>query len=61
MVGSKVLPGGFVVGEALSIVGLSAVPLPSRTPKAIELMGPRHCGFDVDHVPIEKLHGKATE
>ena len=46
--------GGYAVGEEIVIVG---VPAPSqwRSEKGIELMGPRHFGFDFDYVPIEDL------
>ncbi len=25
-----------------------------RTPKGLELLGPRHFGFDLDYIPIEE-------
>lgn len=49
--------GSFVVGQELAIVGFRNHPM-WRTPKAIELLGPRHFGFDEDYVPIERLHPK---
>lgn len=36
------------------IVGVPAAP-PWRSEKGIELMGPRHFGFDFDYVPIDIL------
>jgi len=30
-----------------------------RTPKGLELFGPRHFGFDVDYVPVEELVGSS--
>ncbi|MFB0558461.1 MAG: hypothetical protein ACETVY_05015 [Candidatus Bathyarchaeia archaeon] len=26
-----------------------------RTPKSIEILEPRHFGFDLDYVPLEKI------
>ncbi len=49
--------GSFVVGEELAIVGFRNHAI-WRTPKAIEMLGPRHFGFDEDYVPIERLHPK---
>ncbi|MDT0595481.1 DUF917 domain-containing protein [Glaciecola petra] len=51
--------GGYVVGEKVAIV---AVPAPAqwRSKKGIELIGPRHFGFDFDFIPIEKLQEKSV-
>ena len=49
--------GSFLVGQELAIVGFRNHAI-WRTPKAIEMLGPRHFGFDEDYVPIEKLHPK---
>lgn len=46
--------GGYEVGEEVVIVGWPSSPL-WRTPKGIEIFGPRHFGFDFDYVPIEEL------
>jgi hypothetical protein len=48
--------GGFTVGETLTVVGFPNHAI-WRTPKAIEMLGPRHFGFDEDYTPIERLHG----
>jgi DUF917 family protein len=52
--------GGYVVGEKVAMI---AVPAPAqwRSEKGIELMGPRHFGFDFDFIPIEELHDKKTD
>lgn len=47
--------GSFVVGQDLAIVGFRNHAI-WRTPKAAEMLGPRHFGFDHDYVPIEQLH-----
>ncbi|MCC7181698.1 MAG: DUF917 domain-containing protein [Acidobacteria bacterium] len=47
--------GSFVVGQELAIVGFRNHAI-WRTPKAIEMLGPRHFGFDHDYIPIERLH-----
>jgi len=49
--------GSFPVGATLVIVGFPNHPI-WRTAKAIEMLGPRHFGFDEDYEPIETLHGK---
>lgn len=47
--------GSFTVGQELAIVGFRNHAI-WRTPKAIEMLGPRHFGFQEDYVPIEQLH-----
>ena len=46
--------GGYTVGEEVVIVGVPASKH-WRSEKGVELMGPRHFGFDFDYVPIEEL------
>ncbi len=46
--------GGYVVGEKVAMVGVPA-PEQWRSKKGVELIGPRHFGFDFDFIPIEKL------
>jgi DUF917 family protein len=46
--------GGYVVGEKVAMVGVPA-PAPWRSEKGIELIGPRHFGFDFDYIKIEDL------
>ncbi|MEO0412107.1 MAG: DUF917 domain-containing protein [Pseudomonadota bacterium] len=46
--------GGYVVGEKIAMIGVRA-HAKWRTQKGIDLIGPRHFGFDFDYVPIEKL------
>lgn len=48
--------GGYVVGEKVAMIGVKA-PAPWRSKKGIELIGPRHFGFDFDYIPIENIHG----
>lgn len=54
--GEQVL-GGYPVGEDVVILGVAA-PDQWRTEKGVELMGPRHFGFDFDFVPIEELQAR---
>lgn len=49
--------GGYVVGEKVAMVGVRA-PAPWRSKKGIELIGPRHFGFDFDYVKLEDIHGR---
>lgn len=46
--------GGYVVGEKVAMVGVPA-PAQWRSEKGVELIGPRHFGFDFDFIPIEDL------
>ena len=46
--------GGYTVGEEVVIVGVPAPPQ-WRSEKGVELMGPRHFGFDFDYVELEIL------
>jgi len=49
--------GGYVVGEKVALIGVPA-PAQWRSKKGIELIGPRHFGFDFDFIPIETLQSK---
>jgi uncharacterized protein len=46
--------GGYKMGAELAIIGYETSPM-WRTPKGIEVFGPRHFGFDFDYVPIEQV------
>jgi DUF917 family protein len=46
--------GAYPAGAEVAMVGMPASPL-WRTPKGIEVFGPRHFGFDFDYVPIEQI------
>jgi DUF917 family protein len=48
--------GSFTVGREIAIVEFPNHPM-WRTAKGIDMMGPRHFGFDEEYVPIERLHG----
>ena len=43
-------------GARVGVVGARA-DLKLRTPRAIELLGPRHYGYEIDYRPIEQLMG----
>jgi DUF917 family protein len=45
---------GYPVGQEVVMIGIPAHSL-WRIPHGIEIMGPRHFGFDLDYVPIEEL------
>lgn len=47
--------GGYKMGAELAIIGYETSPM-WRTPKGIEVFGPRHFGFDFDYVPIEQVY-----
>lgn len=46
--------GGYPMGAEIVMVGVAGPP-EWRTEKGIEVIGPRHFGFDFDYVPIEEL------
>lgn len=45
---------GYPIGQEVVMVGIPANPL-WRKHRGIEVLGPRHFGFDFDYVPIEML------
>lgn len=49
--------GGYPMGEEVVMVGVPAHSM-WRTEKGIEVLGPRHFGFDFDYIPIEELQKK---
>ena len=46
--------GSYIVNQEVVLVGWPNSEM-WRTPKGIEVFGPRHFGFDFDYVPIEQL------
>ena len=46
--------GGYKLGAEIAMIGYETSPM-WRTPKGIEVFGPRHFGFDFDYVPVEQL------
>ena len=42
------------MGKEVTVFGVPAIDR-WRTRKGIEILGPRHFGFDQDYVPMEKL------
>jgi hypothetical protein len=46
--------GGYPRGAEVAMVGIPASPM-WRTARGVEVLGPRHFGFDFDYVPIETL------
>ena len=47
--------GGYTVGVEVAMIGREALAPAFRSPKGIEVIGPRHFGFDFDYRPIEDL------
>jgi hypothetical protein len=47
--------GGYTLGEEVFMMGRAANSPAWRTPKGIEVIGPRHFGFDFDYRPIEEV------
>jgi DUF917 family protein len=40
------------IGDKVSVIGMRSEPI-FRTPKGLEVLGPKHFGFDIDYTPIE--------
>jgi DUF917 family protein len=51
--------GSYIVNQEVVLVGWPNSAL-WRTPRGIEVFGPRHFGFDFDYVPIEQLQKART-
>lgn len=51
---TDVVMGNFPIGKEVVIVGRAASPM-WRTPKGLDIFGPRHFGFDVEYTPIEDV------
>ena len=47
--------GGYDVGLEVTFIGRTVLSPAFRSPKGIEVLGPRHFGFDFDYRPIEEL------
>lgn len=45
---------GYPLGQEVLLLGMPA-PDQWRTPQGLEILGPRHFGFDVDYIPLEEL------
>ena len=41
-------------GDKVSVIGMKGDSI-FRSPEGLKVLGPRHFGFDLDYVPIEKL------
>ena len=47
--------GGYTLGAPVVMLGRAALDPGFRSPKGIEVIGPRHFGFDFDYRPIEDV------
>jgi DUF917 family protein len=47
--------GGYTMGAPVAMVGRAPLAPGFRSPKGIEVLGPRHFGFDFDYRPIEAV------
>jgi DUF917 family protein len=45
-------------GQRVTVLAFACDPV-WRTPRGLELAGPRHFGYDLEYVPVEELHGRA--
>jgi DUF917 family protein len=51
--GTPITTEGLRYGQRATIVGIPAPPV-WRTPRGLELAGPRYFGWDIDYVPVEE-------
>lgn len=49
--------GGYPLGRDVVLIGVAAHDL-WRTPEGIEVLGPRHFGFDFDYTPLDELQNR---
>jgi uncharacterized protein len=47
--------GGYTIGTEVVLIGRAALAPAFRSAKGIEIIGPRHFGFDIDYKPIEDV------
>jgi DUF917 family protein len=47
--------GGYPMGMEVAFVGRAVSPM-WRTPKGLEIFGPRHFGYELEYTPIEQIH-----
>ena len=40
--------------QKVAVIGVKTLDVAYRTEKGLEILGPRHFGFDIDYVPIEE-------
>jgi len=52
--GEPITNASLTEGQHVAVVGLRAVE-PFRTPEGVNVLGPRHFQFDIDHTPIDKV------
>tara|TARA_B100001123_G_C15320446_1_gene1027704 strand:- start:227 stop:1456 length:1230 start_codon:yes stop_codon:yes gene_type:complete len=52
--------GGYPLGDEVVMVGVAGHPL-WLTPEGIEVIGPRHFGFDFDYTPIAELQKRRSD
>jgi DUF917 family protein len=53
--------GGYTIGVEVALIGRETLAPAFRSPKGIEVIGPRHFGFDFDYRPIEELFKTRTK
>lgn len=53
--GEPVINPHFTVGMKISVIGLPA-PQEWRTPEGLVCFGPKHFGYDIEYIPIEKKY-----
>ncbi|NJK81475.1 MAG: DUF917 domain-containing protein [Chloroflexaceae bacterium] len=57
--GDPITTEGMRYGFRVVVVGMPCDPK-WRTPKGLEIVGPRYFGYDIDYVPIEQRYGALT-
>ena len=57
--GEPITTEGLRYGFRVAVIAMQCDPQ-WRTPKGLELAGPRYFGYDVDYVPVEQRYGKGS-
>ena len=52
--GEALTNSGIAPGQRVAVIGVKTLDPAYRTEKGLEILSPRHFGFDMDYVPIEK-------
>lgn len=57
--GTPITTEGLRYGQRVTVIGIPCQPI-WRTPRGLELTGPRYFGFDIDYVPLEDRVAAST-
>ena len=58
--GAPITTEGLRYGFRVVVIGMPCTPK-WRTPEALDIVGPRYFGYDMDYVPVEERYGHKTD